>query len=102
MTRPGTTKPGTTRPGKNATEPVLPTGRNFCRKTQNWPQKNLSGRENPRLNFLQISQKMAEKEPNFFEVWFTNKILNTLRKKTVKSTELPDFFPLLPCLQNLC
>jgi hypothetical protein len=44
---------------------VLPTGRNFCRKTQKWPQKNLSGRENSRPNFLQNYPKMAEKGPNF-------------------------------------
>jgi hypothetical protein len=72
---------------------VLPTGRNFCRKTQKWPHKNLSGRENPQPNFLQICQKMAEKGPNFFEVWFSHKILDTLKKNTVKSTELPEFFP---------
>jgi hypothetical protein len=45
--------------------PVLPTGRNFCRKTQKWPQKNISGRENLRPNLMQISQQMAEKGPNF-------------------------------------
>jgi hypothetical protein len=47
---------------------VLPAGRNFGRKTQKWPQKILSGRENPRPNFWQICLKMAEKGPNFFEV----------------------------------
>jgi hypothetical protein len=31
---------------------VLPTGRNFGRKTQKWPHKNMSGRKNPRPNFL--------------------------------------------------
>jgi hypothetical protein len=62
---------------------VLPTGRNFCRKTQKWSQKNLSGRENPRQNFLLICQKMAEKGPNFFEVWFSHKIKDTLKKKAV-------------------
>jgi hypothetical protein len=78
-------------------QPVLPTGRNFCRKTQEWPQKNLSGRENPRPNFLRIGQKMAEKGPNFFEVWFSYKILDTLKKKTIKSTELLSF----PCYNAL-
>jgi hypothetical protein len=32
--------------------PVLPTGRNFGRKTQKWPYKNMSGRKNSRPNFL--------------------------------------------------
>jgi hypothetical protein len=50
--------------------PVLPTGRNFCSKTLKWPHKNLSGRENPRPNFLQICQKMAEKGLNLFGVLF--------------------------------
>jgi hypothetical protein len=27
-------------------------------------------------------------------VWFSHKILDTLKKKTVKSTELPDFSPI--------
>jgi hypothetical protein len=45
---------------------VLPTGRNFGRKTQKWPHKNLSGRNNLRPNFWQIIIKMAEKWPNFF------------------------------------
>jgi hypothetical protein len=44
---------------------VLPTSRNFCCKTQKWPQKNLSGRENPWSNFMQKFQKMAEKAPYF-------------------------------------
>jgi hypothetical protein len=48
--------------------PVFPTGRNFGRKTQKRPLKNMSGRENPRPNILQICLKMAEKGPNFFEV----------------------------------
>jgi hypothetical protein len=33
---------------------VLPTGRNFGRKKQKWPHKNISGRKNPRLNFSLI------------------------------------------------
>jgi hypothetical protein len=47
---------------------VLPTGRNFCRKMQKWPQKNLSGRENPQPNFKQNFKKIGkigEKGPNF-------------------------------------
>jgi hypothetical protein len=59
---------------------VLATGKNFCRKMQKWPHKYLSGRENPRPNFLPICQKMAEKGQNFFEVWVSHKILDTLRK----------------------
>jgi hypothetical protein len=39
-----------------------------------------------------LPKKMAEKGPNFFEVWFSHKILDKLKKKTSKSTELPDFF----------
>jgi hypothetical protein len=39
-----------------------------------WTQKNLSDRKNPRSNFLRICQKMAEKGPNFFEMWFSHKI----------------------------
>jgi hypothetical protein len=46
--------------------PVLPTGRNVGRKTQKWPYKNISGRKNPRPNYWQIFQKMAEKWPNLF------------------------------------
>jgi hypothetical protein len=37
---------------------------------------------------------MADKGQNFFEVWVSHKILDTLKKKTVKSTEVPDFFPI--------
>jgi hypothetical protein len=40
---------------------VLPTGRNFGRKMQKWPHKNLSGRNNLRPKFWQIIIKMAEK-----------------------------------------
>jgi hypothetical protein len=39
---------------------VLPTGRNFGRKTQKWPPKNISGRKNQRPNFWQIFRKMTE------------------------------------------
>jgi hypothetical protein len=46
--------------------PVLPTGRNFGRKTLKWPHKNMSGWKNPRLKLLKILQKVAEKGPNFF------------------------------------
>jgi hypothetical protein len=58
------------------TAPVLPTGRNFGRKTQNWPPKNISGWKNQRPNFWQIFQKMAEKWPNFFEVCYSHKNLH--------------------------
>jgi hypothetical protein len=37
---------------------VFPTGRNFGRKTQKWPHKNMSSRENPRPNIRQICLKM--------------------------------------------
>jgi hypothetical protein len=46
---------------------VLPRGRNFGRKSQKGPQKNLRGRKNWRPNFYQIFIKRAEKGPNFFE-----------------------------------
>jgi hypothetical protein len=49
---------------------VLPTGRNFCRKMQKWPQKNLSGGENPQPNFRQNFNKMGEKGPNFLKFLF--------------------------------
>jgi hypothetical protein len=39
---------------------VLSTGRNFGRKTQKWSDKKLSGRTNPRSNFMQIFYKVAE------------------------------------------
>jgi hypothetical protein len=51
---------------------VLPTGRNFGRKTQMWPHKNLSGRK----IFWQIYQKMTEKWPNFFEGHLSHKNLD--------------------------
>jgi hypothetical protein len=76
-----------------ALQTVLPTGRSFCRKTQKLPQKNIGGRENPRPNFLQICHQTAEKWLDFFEVWFSHKILDTMKKKTVKSTELPIAMP---------
>jgi hypothetical protein len=46
---------------------VLPRGRNFGRKSQKGPRKNLRGRKNWRPNFYQIFMKRAEKGPNFFE-----------------------------------
>jgi hypothetical protein len=46
---------------------VLPTGKNFGRKTQKWQHKNISSRKNPQLNFWQICQKMAEKWSNFLK-----------------------------------
>jgi hypothetical protein len=39
-------------------KPVLPTGRNFGRKTQKWPHKHISGRKNLLPILLQIFQKM--------------------------------------------
>jgi hypothetical protein len=53
-------------PTFSAIAAVLPTGRNFGRKTQKWPHKNVSGRKNPLPNFWQIFIKLAEKWPNFF------------------------------------
>jgi hypothetical protein len=61
-------------------KPVLPTGRNFGRKTQKWPHKNLSGREKLRPNFWPIFQKMAEKWPNFYSVCTSHKSLHYLKK----------------------
>jgi hypothetical protein len=58
---------------------VLPTGRYFGRKTQYWPNKNLSGRKNMRPNFSQICLKVAEKWQNFFEVCSLLKSLNNLK-----------------------
>jgi hypothetical protein len=52
---------------------VLPTGRNFGRKTQKWPHKNTSGWKKQRQNFWPIFQKMVEKWPNFFTVFSSNK-----------------------------
>jgi hypothetical protein len=63
-------------------KPGLPTGRNFGRKTQKWPHKNLSGRKKQRPNFWPISQKMAEKWPNFFGVCTSHKALGYLKKYT--------------------
>jgi hypothetical protein len=60
--------------------PVLPTGRDFGRKRQKWPHKNLSGRKKQRPNFVQIFQKIAEKWPNFFPVCFSHRKLETLQK----------------------
>jgi hypothetical protein len=61
-------------------QPVLPTGRNFGRKTQKWPFKYLSGRKKQRPNFSPISQKMAEKWPNFFGMWTSHKGLDYVKK----------------------
>jgi hypothetical protein len=43
---------------------VLPTGRNFGRKTQKGPDKNLNGGTKQLPNFWPIFQKPAEKWPN--------------------------------------
>jgi hypothetical protein len=63
-----------------AAEAVLPTGRKF------WPQnakvalENLSGRENPRPNFTQISsKKMAEKGAKFLKCAFHLKSCDNLQ-----------------------
>jgi hypothetical protein len=47
--------------------PVLPRGRNFGRKSQKGPQKNLRGRKNWPPNFRRIFIKRAEKGPKFFK-----------------------------------
>jgi hypothetical protein len=52
------------------TVPSVANRRNFGRKTQKWPQKNISGRENPRPNFMHISQTMAEKGQHFLNCVF--------------------------------
>jgi hypothetical protein len=41
-----------------------------------------------------LPKKWQKRGRTFFEVGFSHKILDTLKKKTVKSTELPDFFPI--------
>jgi hypothetical protein len=72
---------------------LLPTGRNLCRKTQKSSPRKISAAEKIRGRiFCRFAQKMAYKGPNFVEVWFSHKFLDTLKKKTVKSTGLPDFF----------
>jgi hypothetical protein len=45
---------------------VLPSGRNFDRKTQNGPNKIVWRRENLGPNFWQIYQKTAEKGAKLF------------------------------------
>jgi hypothetical protein len=62
---------------------VLPRGRNFGRRTQKGPYKNLCGRKNWRPNFLEICQKRAEKGPNFFEDDYSYKKLKYLQKSTL-------------------
>jgi hypothetical protein len=57
------------------------------------PQKSQRPRKSA-AEFYSELQKMAEKGPNFFEVWFSHKILDTLKKTNGKSTALPDFFPI--------
>jgi hypothetical protein len=47
---------------------VLPRGRNFCRKTAKWPQKNLAAEKIRGRIFSRFDEKMAEKGPNIFEV----------------------------------
>jgi hypothetical protein len=68
------------RRGYGEEQSVLPTGRNFGRKTQKWPHKNLSGRKKQRPNFWPISQKIAEKWPNFFGVCISHEGLDYLKK----------------------
>jgi hypothetical protein len=55
---------------------VLPTGRYFGRKTQNWPNKILSGWKNLQPKFLQICLKLAENWQNFFEEFFLKSLDN--------------------------
>jgi hypothetical protein len=66
----------------HGSESMLPTGRNFGRKTKKWPHKNLSGRKKLRPNFWPIFQEMAEKWPNFYSVCTSHKGLNYLKKLT--------------------
>jgi hypothetical protein len=55
--------------------PLFPTVRNFCRKKQKWPQRNLSGRENPQPNLIQNSLNNGIKGAELFELNFSLKIL---------------------------
>jgi hypothetical protein len=71
---------------EQAMRTVLPTGRNFGRKTQKLPHKNLSCRKKQWPNFLPIFQKLAEKWPNFFAVCTSHKSLDYLQKETCQST----------------
>jgi hypothetical protein len=72
--------------------PVLPTGRNFSRKTQKGPLKNISGQKNPQLNFWPIFHKMAEKWPNFFAVCYSYKNLHYLQKNILFNTLMNSIF----------
>jgi hypothetical protein len=54
-----------------AVRPVLPTGRNFGRKTQKSPYKNLSGRKKQRLNFSDFSKNARKVAEHFYCVFFT-------------------------------
>jgi hypothetical protein len=73
---------------------MLPTGRNFCRKTQKWPQKNPSGRENPRPNCRYAGfPKNGSKGAELLEMSFSHKILDNLQHLSLKSHDLSDFFP---------
>jgi hypothetical protein len=73
-----------------------------CRQPAEISAENAKLAKSQRPNFMQICQNMAEKGPNFFEVGLTHKTLDTLKKKPVKSVELPvpDFFPIAK--PNLC
>jgi hypothetical protein len=73
----------------------LPTGRNFGRKTQKWPNKNLSGWKRQRPNILQIFQKMAEEWQNFPEDYIHIKKLRISAEKYTLSPYIFHFpFPL--------
>jgi hypothetical protein len=52
---------------------VLPTGRNFGRKTQKWPHKNINGRKNP--NFKQIFQKWPKSGRTFMKCIYHIEVL---------------------------
>jgi hypothetical protein len=45
---------------------VLPTGRNFCRRTQKWPEKNTSGRRKLRPILHQKGGKSGRKVAELF------------------------------------
>jgi hypothetical protein len=87
---------------------VLPTGRNFGRKTQKWPHKNLNGRKNLRPNFWQIFIKMAEKWPKSvigIKALFIarNRLFNSLINLTFMLLVWPEVFEKQPlCKDNVC
>jgi hypothetical protein len=59
---------------------VLSTGRNFVRKTQKRPDKNLHGRQNLLPIFFADLSKSAEKWPTFSEVYSSHQSLDYFQK----------------------